>query len=55
MTFTNDELQGSVRAFADTFNEKFINSGAGLDRDSVFLLPPGGRAVLGVNEALTEH
>ena len=54
-TFTNDELQGSVRAFADTFDEEFINGGAGLDPDSVFLLPPGGGAVLGVNEAFAEH
>jgi hypothetical protein len=54
-TFTNDEFQGGIRAFADTFDEKFINGGAGLDPDSVFLLPPGGGAVLGLNEAFAEH
>ena len=54
-TFTNDEFQGGIRAFADTFNEKFINSGTGLDPDSVFFLPPGGGAVLGLNEAPAEH
>jgi len=51
----NDEFQGGIRAFADTFDEKFINGGAGLDPDSVFLLPPGGGAVLGLNEAFAEH
>lgn len=52
---TDDELQSGVRAFADTFNKKVIDSGAGLNLDTVLLLPPGDGAVLRFDEALAEH
>jgi hypothetical protein len=55
LRFTNDKLQGSIRAFADTFDEKVIDGKTGLDLGPVFLLPPGGGAILRVNKPVAEH
>ena len=51
---TDDKLQRAIGAFADTFIEKKLHGRAGLDRNSILLLPPGDGTVPRFNEALAE-